>query len=179
MNNPYENFRWLIADIYSTLFFALYNKDEMYGTYEILNIYEANMDRLKVEDANVDDLTDLLTICVVRFVNISDEADIIDIPFRKLHMLYDNANKIQSEEEVKKIDLLELEVFALIDGFIPKNDDFKVAPVVINDVSLELGKILEVSKSFGNLGMQETFDALCSIDTLNQRRMKEDRRKKI
>lgn len=174
MNNPYENFRWLIEDIYNTLTFNLYHKDEVIATYEIYDIYEANMDKLKVEDANIDDITDLLTICIVRFVNMSDNTEIIDIPFRNLYKLYEKASKLGIDDG-KVISLSELDAFAIIDGYVPKSEEFKIMSVVINNISDELKKMLDISKEFGNLGMQDSFMALCEVDTINVRRMKEEK----
>ena len=41
-------------------------------------------------DNNIDDLTNLLTVGMVRFCNITDSQDILDVPFRNLYKLYYN-----------------------------------------------------------------------------------------
>ena len=83
-----RNFEWLANDINSTLVLKVYSsrRDENY-VFNVSNVLETDGDRLDIETANIDDLTKLLTLGIVRFVNVSDASDVVDIPFRKLYML--------------------------------------------------------------------------------------------
>ena len=116
-----ENFKWLADDINNTLVLkVLYKKDnykEVYGVFNVTDVLETTGDELDVVTANIDDLTNLLTLGIVRFTNVSDQSDILDIPFRKLYLLYKNANVLGEESEEKLISFSELDTFSVIDDW--------------------------------------------------------------
>ena len=79
-----ENFKWLKDDIDSTLVIKITNNDSNknnnYGVYYVYDILENDWDKIDVKFGNIDDLTNLLTLGVVRFTNVSDQSDILEIP---------------------------------------------------------------------------------------------------
>ena len=176
-----DNFKWLTSDIDNTLVLkVLYkNKDELkeYGLFNVIDVLETTGDMLEVETANIDDLTSLLTLGIVRFVNIEDNSDILDIPFRNLYLLYKNGNILGKSYESKFISFKEIEAFSIIDGTI--ENDFLVVSTVINDVSEDLEEVMRIANSYKDYGMQEKFDALTKITMINHRRLVNDRKDKI
>ena len=83
-----SNFKWLTRDIDNSLILKVLYNDSDYAVFNVLDVLEVTGDRLDVETANIDDLTNLLTVGMVRFYNINDVSDIVDIPFRNLYNLY-------------------------------------------------------------------------------------------
>ena len=169
------NFKWLTGDIDSSLILkVIYKKDKIYDNYAVFNVYdvlEVTGDKLDVETANIDDLTNLLTIGIVRFVNINDISDVLDIPFRNLHMLYKNGN-ILGESTENLIQFSKLDTFSVIDGTI--RNDFLVFSSIINEVSDDLMEVMKIASEFGSYGMQEKFDALTKVTMINHRRLVND-----
>ena len=170
-----NNFKWLTGDIDSSLVLkVIYKKNNVHEEYAIFNVQdvlEVTGDKLEVETANIDDLTNLLTIGIVRFVNVGDMSDILDIPFRNLYMLYENGNVI-GENTKKLIPFSKLDTFSVIDGTV--RNDFLVFSAIINDASDDLNEVMRIASEFGGYGMQEKFDALTNLTMINHRRLVSD-----
>lgn len=168
-----KNFRWLEDDINDTLVLkVVYNsgdKEEVYGVFNVMDVLETTGDELDIKTANIDDLINLLTLGIVRFVNVSDNSDILDIPFRKLYLLYQNGNVLGKTEDVKLIPFSDLEVFSIIDGTV--RNDFLMFSAVIDDVSEDLQEVMKIAYEFMEYGMQEKFNALTKITMINHRRL--------
>lgn len=167
-----ENFKWMALDIDNSLVLKVLYNDDDYAVYNVLDVLEVTGDRLNVETANIDDLTNLLTIGMVRFYNICDSNDIIDVPFRNLYKLYYKEDIMLEEMESKEIFFSELEAFSIIDGTIHNN--YRVISSVFSKPSLELVKVMGIANKFSSYGMQEKFDAMSEITMINHRRLKED-----
>lgn len=176
-----NNFKWLTGDIDKTLVLkVLYKKDnikEEYGVFNVIDVLETTGDLLEVETANIDDLTKFLTMGIVRFVNVSDSSDILDIPFRNLYKLYQGANVLGEITEVQYIPFQELDTFSVIDGTI-RNDLF-VFSATISEVTQDLDEVMKIAYEFGSYGMQEKFDALSKITVINHRRLINDEKERI
>ena len=176
-----ENFKWLTSDIDNTLVLKVLcrDKDELkeYGLFNVIDVLDNVGDMLEVETANIDDLTSLLTLGIVRFVNIEDSSDILDIPFRNLYLLYKNGNVLGESYENKVISFKEIDAFSIIDGTI--ENEFLVVSTIINDVSEDLEEVMKIANSYKDYGMQEKFDALTKITMINHRRLVNDRKDKI
>lgn len=175
-----NNFKWLTSDIDNTLILkVIYSKDgktEEYGVFNVVDVLETTGDELEVMTANIDDLTNLLTLGIVRFVNIIDSSDVLDIPFRNLYLLYKNANVLGEDSEDKVMSFNELDTFSIIDGTV--KNDFLVISALISEVSPELDEVMKIAYEFGNYSMQEKFDALSKITYINHRRLVTDEKER-
>lgn len=168
-----ENFKWLIGDIDSTLVLkVVYKKDnvrEDYGIFNIEDLLETPCDKLEIDDGNINDLTNLLTLGVVRFVNMNDRSDILEVPFRLLWLLYKDANVLGIDEEEKLIPFKELDTFSVIDGTV--RNDLLVFSAKINEPSEELSRLMEIAYQYGSYGMYEKILALEEVNYINHRRI--------
>lgn len=168
-----NTFYWLKNDIESSLILKVYlNNDKLLGIFEIVNVLETDGDDLNIKTANIDDLTNLISLGIVRFANIINKDDIIDIPFRKLYKLYINANILEEKQQGRKVSLEELDGFSVINQSIKEN--IMIYPIIYNTIPESLLKVIKVSFEFGNYGMQQKFDALSDINLLNHQRVNED-----
>lgn len=165
-----KNFKWLTKDIDSTLVLKVMNKErEVTGVFNVFDVLDITGDELEVITANIDDLTNFLTLGIVRFVNVSDSSDILDIPFRNLYKLYENANVLGEEKEEKIITFDELDTFSVIDGEVRNN--FLVYSAVVDKVSDDLDIVMKIASEFGNYGMQEKHETLIKVTLINHRRL--------
>lgn len=172
MNNV--NFKWLVNDTYMSIVLKLYYNDEDYGTYEASDVIDTTGSVIDIEFANIDDITNLLTLDMIRFINTEDSSSIIDIPIRKMYMLYENGYTLEKKNVVKEMTISELEAFSIIDGS-TENDFYKVKSFVIEEMSSDLKKVYDSAKIFGNLGMQEKFDTLSDVNVIDYRRVLRDK----
>ena len=174
-----NNFKWITSDIDNTLVLkVIYSDDkrEIYGVFNVVDVLETTGDEIDIKTANIDDLTRLLTMGIVRFVNVEDSSDILDIPFRNLYLLYKNANVLGVESEIKTISFNELDIFSIIDGTI-RNESLLIASV-ISDISSDLDQLMKIAYEFGSYGMKEKIDALNNITLINHRRLIKDEQEK-
>ena len=174
MNN--ENFKWLTKDIDSSLVLRVIDKksninDDNYVIFNVKDVLNVIGDKLNVETANIDDLTNLLTIGIVRFTNIDNINDVLDIPFRNLYMLYSDGNFLGDNIQ-KSISSSKLDSFLVVDGDV--RDEFLIFSLIIDKVSDDLDKVMEIASKFGEYGMQEKFDALTNLTLINHRRLLSD-----
>lgn len=174
------NFKWLKNDIDSTLVIKIAGdsfEKEHQGIYCIYDVLESDFDKISIKFANIDDLTNLLTLGVVRFINVINKNDILDIPFRNLYKLYENANVLGAEQIGRLLSFKELEVFSVLNGEV--RDDLMLYSAVIDDVSEELNEVMKIAYDFNSYGMQQKFDALYRITDINHQRLVEDKKNKI
>lgn len=176
-----NNFKWLINDIDNSLVLRVIYKNndiiEEYGVFNVSDVLETPCDELEISTGNINDLTNLLTLGVVRFINISDHKDVLEIPFRKLYLLYKNGNMLGINNENKLISFQELDTFSIIDGTI--RNDLLVFSAVIDKPSNELEEIMKISYEYGSYGMQEKMDALNKITIINHKRIVNDEKERI
>lgn len=175
-----NNFKWLASDIDNTLVLKVIYKNEQmeekYGVFNVKEVLETSVDELEVETANINDLTNLLTLGRVIFVNYDDSSDILDIPFRNLYLIYKNAQVLGKEGVPKTLSFQELDAFSVIDGTI--RNDCLVISAIISEVSPELENVMKVAYEFGGYSMQEKFDALSDITFINHKRIVDDEKEK-
>lgn len=175
-----NNFKWLANDIDSTLVLKVVSvedgKENSYGAYCVCDILETDGDKINITTANIDDLTSLLTLGMVRFVNISNNSDILDIPFRNIYLLYKNAKVLGEEKEGRLMSFNELDAFPVIKG--KMRDDLLVFSGVIGEVTGDLSQVMEIAYLFGSYGMQEKFDALSKITMINHCRLNNDKKER-
>jgi len=174
------NFRWIVEDIYNSIILKLNYKDNekktYYGAYEVDNVLSPVGDELKIRFANIDDLTNLLHMGIIRFVKIENSEDIIDIPIKNISILFENSNDIESSNK-KEITIDELDAFAVYDGKVV-NKDFSISSYMIDEPSKYLEDFINIAKDFGNMGMQEKFDAIGNINLINYQRVNDDSKKR-
>lgn len=176
MNN---NFKWLSNDIDNTLVLKVVSNEDnnvSYGAYCVMDVLEVDGDKINVATANIDDLTSLLTLGMVRFVNISNSNDILDIPLRNIYLLYKNAKVLGKDKEGRLLSIKELDAFSVISG--KMRDDLLVFSGVIGDVTNDLKDVMEIAYLFGSYGMQEKFDALNRITIINHQRLVNDKKER-
>lgn len=168
-----DNFKWLIGDIDSTLVLkVVYKKEnvcEDYGIFNIEDVLETPCDKLEIDAGNINDLTNLLTLGIVRFINTNNRSDVLEVPFRLLWLLYRDANVLGVENDEKFISFKELDTFSVIDGTV-RNDLF-VFSAKINEPSVDLRKVMEIAYEYGNYGMNEKIKALEEVDDINHKRL--------
>ena len=169
-----DNFKWLDDDIDNTLVLKIVSNNESYGAYCVYDVLETDGDEIDVKTANIDDLTCLLTLGMIRFINISDNKDILDIPLRNIRLLYDNAKVLGEDIEGRLMSLDELDAFSIIDG--EMRNDVLLFSGVIGEASDDLKKVMNIAHNFGELGMQEKFEALNEITMINHRRLLNDKK---
>ena len=169
MNN---NFKWLEYDIDNTLILKVLYNEEEYAVFNVLDVLEVTGDQLNIETANIDDLTNLLTIGMVRFYNINDKNDIIDIPLRNLYKLYYKDNVLLEEMGSTKVSFEEIEAFSIIDGTVSKN--CMIISSVISKPTDDLKDVMNIAKKFLTCNMQEKFDFMSEVTLINYRRLKND-----
>ena len=165
-----KNFNWLTSDIYSSLVVkVMYNDNTLLGIFDVKGVLDITGEELKIVTANIDDLTNFLTMGIVRFVN---GNDILDIPFRNLYKLYENADILGVSKEGKMISFKEIEAFAVIDGKVI--NDLCLSCTLINEVMDDLKIVIKIANDFSSYGMNEKFDALTKITVVNHRRLMND-----
>lgn len=170
------NFNWIVDDLYNSIIFKLYRiVDDMnvcFGTYEVNSILSSTGDELSVKFANIDNLSNLLNLSILRFVDINNMDNIIDIPLRNIYMLFNNSNNI-GDSVNNYISLNDLDSFSVYDGEII-NDNYNLFIYKISEPSEYLSKIMLLAKEFGNMGMQEKFDTITEVNLLNYQRVTND-----
>lgn len=172
-----KNFKWLTSDIYSTLVInIMMDNNTLLGTFDVSDILETTGDKLEVKTANIDDLTNFLTLGIVRFVNVINGDDIVDIPFRNLYTLYQNASVLGMRPEGHLMTFKELEVFSVLNGVV--RDDLLISSSIIDELSDDLKEIMKIAYDYGNYGMQEKFDAMSRVTVINHRRLQDDKKRK-
>lgn len=168
-----KNFKWLTNDIYSTFVLrVMFDDYNLNGVFNISSLLETTGEKLEVETANIDDLTNFLTLGMVRFVNVLNDSDILDIPFRNLYKLYENANVLGVNEEGKLISFKELDIFAVINGVV--RNDLLISCTLVDKISEDLSEVMKMAYEFGSYGMQERFDAMTKVTMINHRRLMSD-----
>ena len=167
-----SNFKWLASDIDNSLILKVLYNEEDYAVFNVLDVLEVTGDKLTIETANIDDLTNLLTVGMVRFFNINDHHDILDVPFRNLYQLYYKDDVLLEEMSSKTISFNEVEAFSIIDGTI--YNDYKIVSSVFSRPTEELEKVMKLAYKFSSYDMQEKFDAMSEITMINHRRLKEE-----
>ena len=98
-----KNFKWLINDIDSSMIIKVLcgdgDIDSRCIVFNVFDLLSGTGDSIDIETANIDDLSKMLIFGVIRFVNVDDASDILDIPFRNLYMLYNKGSVIGSNNE--------------------------------------------------------------------------------
>lgn len=177
MNNI-NNFDWVVKELYNSILLELYYKGisglVYYAPFEVAEIKDVTGEDINVAFANIDDITKLLTMSMIRFnVNIMNGKDIIDIPFRKIYNLYLNSGNILINKDGNDISLSELEAFSICDGKVI-SENYYLRIHLINEMSDELVELLKIANDFGNMGMQEKFDALSRVNMINYKKINSD-----
>jgi len=164
MDKVYD-FNWLVQEIDGCIILRLVTGGNEMGIYQVSDILGPMFDIIKVRFANANDLIKFVNHGMVRFRDISDKKNIIDIPIRKLKLLFSNSN-ILGEEDTKSVVLDDLDAFVVCDKKMLK-EGYKIYPYKIKDASFELESVMNIAFDFKNLGMQDTIDALNEINLIN------------
>ncbi len=172
MNTKYDG-EWITKDLNDSIVLNLLNdKDQLYSSYEAIDLINVVGDDIRIGIANVNDLNNLLLYGVMRFRSLKNIKEYVDIPVRNLYMLYENPNvmKLLSSElkfpNIKK-SIEKMDAFVVINGEKVDVDKYAFITTLINEPSTELKKILEISRDYGNMDMNEKYIALTNVDILN------------
>ena len=168
-NNVNNNFKWIEFDIDNSLILKVLYNDNDYSVFNVLDVLDAVGDNLDIKTANIDDLTNLLTIGIVRFYDISNQQNIIDIPLRNLYKLYYNNGVLLEEMNNLTTTYKELEAFSVMDGSI--SEDYTVISYVIAEPTDDLIKLMKIASKFSSSGMQEKFDLMSEVTMINHKRI--------
>lgn len=171
-----NNFKWLTYDIDSSIVLkVIYNnngKIDDYAIFNVIDVLDVSGDSLNILTANIEDLTNLLTIGIVRFVNVGDLSDVIDIPFRNLYKLYENSNKLGDDTSLM-LSFSDIDAFSVIDGSV--RSDCMIYSTIINDVSSDLSRVMEIASEFGGYTMMRKFEVLSEVTMINHKRLVNDK----
>jgi len=179
------DYEWITRDLNDSIIIMLVEVKEngeikQYNSYQAVDVVDVVGNDVSVGLANVNDLSNLLLLGTMRFKGISNN-EILDISFSNLYKLFESANVISLETgKIQMINrllsLAELNAFTIVEGTLP-GDNYKIIATVINNVSNELKRLIELSRDYGTMSMDEKFLALKEINHLNEHRVKIDRNK--
>ena len=167
MNKVYD-FNWMVREIDSSIMILLYKDNVMVGGYTASYILAGDMNKLEVKFANIDDLNNFINYAVVRFCDIENRYNIIDIPVRMLKKFYESSNILGDIKERIKVKASDLDCFAIVNGT-NNIDDYMLEVVSYNDVSDEFNRVITIANGYHSLNMQEKFDALGNLNLTNYR----------
>ena len=171
-----DNFKWLTYDIDSSIVLKVVRKNndkiDDCVIFNVIDVLDVSGNSLNIMTANIDDLTNLLTIGIVRFANMGDLSDVMDIPFRNLYKLYENSNRLGEDISIG-LSFLDIDAFSVIDGSV--RSDCMVYSTIINDVSSDLSRVMEIACEFGSYRMMKKFEVLSEITLINHKRLVNDK----
>ena len=171
MDKVYD-FNWMTSEIDNSIVFGLIKDGKFVSTYQVSYLLTSDMHRIEVKFANIKDLEDFINFAVVRFYDIANQYNIIDIPLRKLKVLFDRSNDWDNNKK-KRIKLSELDCFSVIDGK-RNNGEYSIEVVKYQDVSEEFMSVLLICSDYcEQRGLMEKYDALVDVNSANVRRERE------
>ena len=153
------NFNWLAEDIDASIILVLQDGKTELGSYLVKELKTLNPDGNLVKFAVIKDLKDFIDYTIVRFANSRDEESIIDIPIKKLKLLYDKKDSIY---------LSELDALGVYKEVISKG--YAVYPYVVNEPSEDLKEVMNIASSYDELDMGKKIDVLEELNIINYQR---------
>lgn len=174
------DYEWITQDINDSIVLMMVEVKEngevkQYNSYQAVDVIDVVGNDVSVGQANVNDLSNLLTIGTMRFKGIANN-EILDIAFSNLYKLYENANQITLDMAKFKIinrllGLDELNAFTIINGTVP-GGNYKIIATVISEMSQDLRRVIELARDYGTMSMDEKFMALREINQINDGRIR-------
>lgn len=160
------DFNWLVHDVDNSIVIAVFNGDKQVGIYQAVDILSSDMEEVEIKFANVNDLDKFLNYAVIRFYDIMNRLNVLDIPIRNLKRLYENSNILGEEGTNKRISVRGLANLLVVDG---KNDSdkYSIEAVCFSEASDELKKIMDIASEYQTMDSQKKFDALTNINLTN------------
>lgn len=166
-----NNFEWLGEDIFKSLLLKVYVVVDGVTksiNYDYGNIFSPDMNELKVRDGNVDEITKLLTMSVVRFYPSICERGVsyIDIYLHKMFDIYDRATDMIKGKGGENIPFdNQMIAFSLMKGK-------WIASFIVDKPTEELRMVLELSKriTYNDLGLYDRHQLLMTVNDINYRR---------
>ncbi len=163
MNNVYD-FNWVVNEIDQCIVLKLVDNDKTLGIYQASEI-GYDLDDIEVRFANVADLIRFINHSGIVFRDVSDSNNVIRIPTRKILVLFNNSNKLGNKDD-KNINTNTLEAFIVHNNEQLKNK-CQIKSYKVNEESEELKEIMDIAYRFGNMGMQDTIEALEKVNLVN------------
>ena len=166
MDKVYD-FNWIFHEIDSSIVLNLIKDGEIVSAYQPCYILVGGMNQVEVKFANIYDLEKFIDLAVIRFYDVANKYNIIDIPIRKLKKIYDKGNILGETDDIDSIKLGDLSNFSVIDGK-RNNGDCSIAVVKFQEISKELMMILDICNRYRrDASMMEKFDALAELNRIN------------
>lgn len=170
---------WITKELNDSIVLNLVDSNmKLYSSYEAVDLINVVGDDVSIRLANINDLSNLLQYGVMRFRCLTHLNEYVDIPLRNIYKLYENANimKLSSTRmEFPNItkSLSSLDAFMVINKRQIFDKEYSFLTTIISDPSEELEKLLNISKEYGSMDMNEKFIALTKVDLYNYRKSKE------
>ena len=165
MDKVYD-FNWMNSEIDNSVVLALIKDNKVVSNYQVNYILTSDMNQVEVKFANIDDLEQFVNYAVIRFYDITNKYNIIDIPIRKLKELYDKSNDVEDTTDRKRIKFSDLECFSVINGK-TNSEDYSIEVVKFQEVSDEFMKIITICSKYNKMDTMEKFEALGEINLTN------------
>ena len=170
------DFNWILNDVDQTLIFMIKDTNHMLDSYQVSELRISGTNPVIVREANIMDLTGFVNLATIRFVGSLDKKNIVDIPLRKLALLYESSSDV-TEGAPKGISLPELDTFAVYNDKIIK-DDGKIYGYRIGEVSDNLKSVMDIARHFNEGDMKRQLEALKEIYQISYARTNKDVRGK-
>lgn len=179
------DYEWITQDINNSIILMLVEVKEngeikQYNAYQAVDVVDIVGNDVSVGLANVNDLSNLLTIGTMRFKG-NVNSEILDVSFNNLYKLYENANVISLEPlKIQMVNRLlglgDLNAFTVVNGTVP-GDSYKIIATLVGEVSEDLKRLIELSRDYGMMSMDEKFKALSEINHINEQKVKKEKTK--
>lgn len=168
MNKLYD-YEWITKDINDSIGINLLDESKKsIGAFEAIDVINIAGDDIRIKEANINDLTNLINIGTMRFKSYIND-DYIDIPIRNLSKLLINPNIITIEENSLKNDIIPIKS---LDASVKYNNSlvlegYGIIVTKIKKESESLNKLIEIASTYGQMDMKEKFNALSEINDMN------------
>ncbi len=169
MMNKVYNLGWLEREMYDNYILSVYDKSSLIGIYQMDQVLTNSLDEFKIKFANIDDLTKFITNSLVRFRQIINPDNFLDMPISYLS-LFDESSTLIGDED-RFVDRNTLGMQGLMNGEL-LHDPVTISIHKVADNSPELSEIIKLTKEFINLDMASKMDALNRINLINYNREK-------
>ena len=158
------DFSWIIKDINETLIIKAFYREGT-SNFEVCNysakeLLSTTGDKLLIEESNVSDISNFLNMGIVRFGN--SNGGIMDIPFRSIYMLYNNAIDFYKDNESSNI-----VDFSSTEGFSVQKI-YDLQSFIISTIPSNLLEIIEIAKNFSIMDSNKRYKALVRVMEINK-----------
>ena len=162
------DFNWILNDVDQTLIFMIRDANHMLESYQVSELRISGTNPVIVREANIMDLTEFVNFATIRFVGSLDKKNVVDIPLRKLALLYESSSDV-TDGSPKGMNLSELDTFAVYNGNVIK-DEGKIYGYKIGEVSDDLKTVMNIAGHYNDADMKGQLEALKEIYQISYER---------